>query len=498
MNISECKSPASKIEMDTAKGKLKKIVKENNFASLDDVANYLKNIKEGQRTKISKLFIELLKEEHIVDLESVIQRSEKFGRRLIEMNKNFSDFFENEKVKNFIKALPKAIDNLEEVDKDFKKLNKLKQIATPKTVKEINNFLDSEMTSVDDLRDFVLKIEGEINYMTIHQSAEMNAITNSFSNLKRKDMCLIEMLSGDGQVKTNNLTYKISNFRNLKKEISISTSKLLVCAINKINFRNNISTFTFDEYSEMRSIKKTQKNRNKLKKDLLILESLSHIKYETTHKKDNDLILTTLVIEAVYKNGNVIIEFNPKFADGLKNTYMYFPRGLIKLNGKQFKNAFLLGWYIFAQLRINFTTSLKRSVKKCLEQLTLPRKENVKRRYQQLIIEPFEAILEVLGDKVPGLYITFDRDYNNINDFLNANIIIELLESNIAKVYANQQRKKISKDFKSNTKNKESNLILCEKYTKDGLSNQEISKLLGKSVKTIRRYKSEIAKKKTR
>jgi hypothetical protein len=384
--------------------------------------------------------------------------------------------------------------NENQIDYLIDNLTILKEIADTKTKKIIENVLNSNISDLSIFKKQIAEIESRIKYMTIHQSNEMNQISNSFSNFN-KDTCIIDIYTKKGTIKTNNIEYEIDNFELLKNQINISTSKLLVYSVHKLDFKNNISKFTFSEYAEMRGIDKNQVNRNKLKQDIDIFKRIGSITYKSINKKDNDLILNTLVYKAVYKNGNVVIEFNPEFVEGLKNTYMYFPKSLMKLNGKEFKNVFLLGWYFFSQFRINFTTTLTRSVKKCLEQLPLPKKEDIKdRMYQRRLIEPFENIIEALGNEIPELYITFDRDYKNIDEFLTSNIIIELKESRISQLYIDQQRKKNAKNIKYNKENKESNIKLCNQYIQEGKTDKEISELLKKDMRTIRRYKADIEK----
>jgi len=451
-----------------------------NANNLDDIFKFSKDFKTLDKSEQSKIIENMLEENP--EIKEIVNS---IAGNVINLSK---------KIKPNINKIKNVLDYFDEIRPLFDELVNLRPFADIKTKKEIDNIFDSELCSIEELKQLIKKIDSKVKYMTIHQSKEMNTITNGFGNFN-KDTCIVEMYSDNGAVIANNLTYEISNFKWLKKEISISTSKLLVYSVNKLNFNNNISKFTFNEYADMRGIDRNQVNRNKLKQDLKILENMGRIKYESTHKKDNDLILSTLVIEATYKNGNVLIEFNPKFVEGLKNTYMYFPKSLMKLNGKEFKNVFLLGWYMFTQLRTNFTTTLTRSVKSCLEQLSLPKKEDITdRHYQKRIIEPFEKIIEVLGNEVPELYITFDRDYKNINEFLEAMIKIEFKNNTISQLYIDQQRKKKSKSIKYNTENKEANIKLCKQYIKEGKTDKEISDLLKKDMRTIRRYKADIIK----
>jgi hypothetical protein len=397
--------------------------------------------------------------------------------------------------KYLLSILPKT-KNPESFSEWERRLKELEPIADQKTKKIIKKMLDGDCEGCDTLENFIEKvkeIENKVNYMIIHQNKTLNSLSNSLGSFDKKKKCIIDTM-GTGKIKTDDFEYEIENFKSLKEHISISTSKLLIFAIEQLNFSDGMSNFTFPSYAEAREIDKNQVNRNKLKEDLKILNKIGSIKYTNTKDNNDIMILDHLIYNAAYNNGNIFIQFNSKFVEGLKDTYMYFPKSLMKLNGKEFKNVFLAGWYFFVQLRVNTTTKLTRSIKKCLEQLTIPIAVK-NRRHKELIIEPFENIIDALNEKVPELNITFESDYTNFNQFIQGNIVIELNSEHIDKTYQVIDLNKKKKSIKYNRDKKVENISICKQYLAEGKDKKEIAKIMNKTVRTIESYISEIKEK---
>lgn len=400
----------------------------------------------------------------------------------------------NLKTNNQLLGLVSGIEELQEIRNIFDNVEK---VADKQTAIILKKLLDTDFTSIEDFKSELKKLEQKTKYALVSQNAEMNGINSTLGNYqKTKAFCVLQPFSKEGTVKTETLEYKITDYTYFKANISISTSKLFVYAVSKINFWNNKSQFSFTDYAETRRILKDQQNRNKIQNDLKVLKSISEIKYSS--KKGNHLILDTMVYKAEYDNGKITIEWNPEFAARLKDTYLLFPKSLMRLNGKEYNNTYILGWYIFTQLRINTADTLTRSVNKCLEQLSLPSKEKVRktnRRYQDRIIEPFEKAIDTLNQEVPELFIEFDRCYDSIDSFLESNIKIAFNDNEIAQKYAEIKKKKIKKSIKCNKDKKDDNIKLCEKYMQEGKTKKEISKIMNVTVRTVERYISKIATK---
>lgn len=407
----------------------------------------------------------------------------------LEINKN-----------NFQKTF-KELTTLNEKMYLLKSLEKLYDFADSLTKSKITKlFSFHSKYTYHEIKKQVEEIENRVNYGLFHQSGAMNELNyNLYFKKEVNNLCILDPFTKKNatlKTKEDNtkngsyLEYRLENFKYYKDVFSITTSKLFIYSVSKIDFTTNTSKFTFTEYAKDTNVTSHSKNRLQLKNDLEILKKISNLKYENT-KKDR-LILNTLIIKADYNKGNIEIEFNKEFAANLKNTYMYFPKKLLKLKGKDNTKVFILGWYLFTQMRTNFKTEITISIKSCLRVLDFPNIEDIKknhnRRYLELLIEPFNNIIDTLSEEVPELYIEFDRDYNNINEFMKSQIEIKLKNNIITDKYKNQNEIKKKKNIKHNIDKKLRNISLAKEYKEKGLNIKEISVKLKLSERTVKRY----------
>lgn len=372
----------------------------------------------------------------------------------------------------------------------IEKLEEVYDIADSKTKRMITNFKTSSL-NIKELEEQYTNIMNRVDYTTCRQSGTMNDLIYFLhSKKKMNDLCIFDFFSGHGTLKTKNLEYTLEYFNNYKDVFSITTIKLFIYAVSLIDFTTNKSEFTFVDYATSTNISLQTKNRKQLERDLSILKSITNLKY--VNRKKDLVIWDSLIYGGIYEKGKVSINWNPNFVNSLKDTYMYFPESLLKLKGKENTKVFIFGWYIFTQLRINFTNELTRSVSKCLEKLDFPSVEDIRnnknRRYQDFLIEPFENLIDTLNELIPELHITFDRDYDKIGDFLKSLLKIELRNNVITEKYRLQEQSKNKKKIKNNIDKKLKNTTLAKQYKKDGLTTKEISEKLNLSTRTIKRY----------
>jgi hypothetical protein len=433
------------------------------------IPNSLKELKEeGLKSQILKIIEENIIEEHRNTIHLLVNENI--------LNIIFKEILNNQKKYSLLNILKNFYD--------------ISDIATKKKIGELLKFYSNY--TYDEIKKQIEEIENRVNYMICNQSGAMNELTKHiYSKKKMNDLCILDTFTKkNATLKTNKLVYTLENFNNFKNRFSITTSKLFIYAVSKIDFNTNISEFNFKNYAETTNVSIHSKNRTQLKNDLTILKSITSLTYE--NKKKDRLSLRTLIIGADYNKGNVTIEFNKEFAAKLKNTYMYFPKKLLRLKGKYNAKVFILGWYFFTQMRTNFTTDITRAIKKCLDILDFPNikdiKNNHKREYTKLLINPFENIVDTLSEEIPELYITFDRDYKNINEFMIAQINVELKNEAIANRYKDQNKKKKKKRIQHNIDKKLKNISLAKEYKEKGLNIKEISEKLKLSTRTVKRY----------
>lgn len=381
----------------------------------------------------------------------------------------------------------------EEKEKKYKyklkcdnELKDLYEISDSLTKRKIDYFLEKKYYAEDVKKEYE-DIKNRIDYTIIHQNDITNKLAQNIYSSKKMDQLAIFDFFRIRFV-TKNLSYEIVNYDFFKEKFNVSTSKLLIFMVNKINFNTNKSIFSFNEYAKETGITTQTSNRRRFKEDLRLLKSIGNIEYED--KNNNKSGSNTILISHDYTNDdkpNGIIEifWNPQFTMLLKNTYMYFPKKLLKVKSKNFAKHFMLGLYFFTQMRINFKLKIKISVKSCLDILDFSKLNEIKNyRYKENLINPFKKIIEFLNREIPELYIIWDRDINNIEDFFNANLEVELKNESIKNKYENQNNKKTeNKKYRKST-DKQKALKLKE----SGATIQEISEKLGKSVRTIKRY----------
>lgn len=430
-----------------------------------------------------------------------------------EVTKLSKEYFKNYSDEEIIKANQELFNEIEILTKPLtykrhiSKLNELYNFADSSIKRKIKNLLINILTySEKDVIKQIDDLEDKISYTILHENHLSNQlISDIHSKNKMNELCILDTFGNNAKFKTKDLEYTIENFKYYRNQFSYTTSRLFVVAIRFLSPYSNISKFTFTEYVDLTGVTNHTENREKLKNDLEILKNIgNNLKYES--KKKKIMALSTLIIDGFYKNGDIIIEWNEKFVEGLRNTYMYIPKNLLQLKGK----SLILAYYIFVQLRTNFKTKLNLSINSCLRKLAFPgcfeeynpNKElelkvsipqNIKKsRYQQHLMTPFEEIIDNLSKSIPELYIEFDRDYKNLEEFLNSNINIELKNPTIVEKYNTQKVKKNKKNIQYNSSQKIKNLELTKKYRSEGLSTLEISKKLNVSSRTVRNYYKEL------
>lgn len=392
------------------------------------------------------------------------------------------------------------IDNFQNKAQEIKKdVEILENTCDSKTQAKLKAIMNKPLD--DSLDSFHQQIKDLMNYNILYQNKWGNAMIHSFN----KNLCVIDPYLGrvSYSYPKHGIEYVINNFDNLKNKVSVSTSKLLIYAIQNINFDTNISKFTFTDYCNDRNIKNDTDNRNQLKKDLIILQSISNIAY--INKKEDRQLLITFIHKNDYSRGNITLKFDPDFTESLKNCYMYFPHSLLRLNGKENANTFMLGYYIFTQMRIpkkdcqinKESINVKLSIKGIINYLTIPTFEAVRktdRMYQRRIIDPIDKIVNNLNDLVPELNIQFEADYATTNEFEKGFIMATLNNKKITKKYLGIDENRKKKSIKHNTDKKKTNINSTKQYLREGKKKEEIAKILNVSIKTMNRYIIEINK----
>lgn len=327
------------------------------------------------------------------------------------------------------------------------------------------------------------------NYFKLNQNNISNNINHTMNKSKmtnNNDQMIVDMM-GTGVVKVGNLEYQIENFTKLKEYIGISTSKLFVYSILKME--ENESRFTLADYIEFRNLKDKKTQAKKIKFDLKILKLISNINF--INKKKDTQILSSIIVYAEYKRGKIIVKFNSDFAEMLKGTYMYVSENLIKLNDQKFPHTWALGYYIYEYARINKNCMFNLSIKSCLNRLTLPSYDfvnNSDREYTRRIIEPFENTIDTLMENINDLSIEYINDNETIEDFFNNSVKININNWRLKHYYKEIELENQRKSIDFNKNNKVENKRKALKLKDDGKTNTEIAEILKLTKRTIRNY----------
>jgi hypothetical protein len=334
------------------------------------------------------------------------------------------------------------------------------------------------------------------NYIKTKQNAVSNYFNYSY-NKKNVEKNVIEInVSGQGVIKTDKIEYKIENFANIKKFIRISTEKLLRYSIYRMNEKNFISRFTLSEYAKAckknnSSIAKSIKGDEKkgIIGDLQLLKMITNISY--SNEKEDIMEFLSIITDTSYSNGKIKVEFSKKFARSLKY-YMFLPRQVFEIDDKKHPHAYNLICYWYEQARINKKRKLHLKIESNLERITLPSKNEVKNwKYEEKIIKPFENTLDFLSSTFE-VKATPEKDYANINDFLNGYINVEIENHNIVIFYKKKKLIEEKKKLKNNIENKASRKNNTLKLLKKGRTDKEIMEILKLSKWTIKRYIEEL------
>jgi hypothetical protein len=313
----------------------------------------------------------------------------------------------------------------------------------------------------------------------MNQNKITNAINYSMSSSEHVDF-------QTGKVTFGNLSYTIQGFELIKENITDTTSKLFCYSL--LNLKGNIFECKLKEFMEFRGVNSWAKAQKRAVIDIGILDKISNIAYI---KKEQDIFTyDKLIIHTSYNAGTIRIEYNPKFVNNLR-TYAYYHQDLFKLSG----NSYFLAHYFYTHARINRTTTFYLSIESCLKRTKLPSVEAVKtiysRNYSKKIIEPFTEIIDSLTEKIPCLYITYEKDYMNIREFIDGKIKITITNKIIVDYHNVVDLEKRKKSIKKNKENKESRKKLAiELYNKD-TTIKEIAKKLNLTTKTIKNYLKE-------
>jgi hypothetical protein len=459
----------------------------------------------GDIFKFSKEFKTLDNDKQKVIIENMLEENPEIQ----ELVNKFVEFITCEPNINKIK---KTLDYFEELKPLLDKLEKLKIIAKDSvTLRKIKNIYNSELTDLESFRKQIEEIETRLGYRPIHQNKITNCINYNLPQLKvlsKNSYIKIDNLTKCGEIQINDsngnsiLNYELIDFDNNKPLISSDIGKLLTFIIFKLN--GNTSNFTVQEYIQFRKLSKmsVKTYSSRILKQLSVLKCVSNIKYKDI--KNRMIGESSLIIDWKHEENtsNILVIFNTDFVANLKEYYYYLPNELSTISDKNFPHAWVVGCFIWEQLRQNpnkfefdkdGTISIYLKIKSCLNRTTLPKKEDVTdRHYQKRIIEPFSDTIDELSKQLKDLFITYEDDYKNINEFLEGYIIVNFTNKEIINKYCDIDKQRKIKSIKHNTDKKSENIKLCKQYSEEGKTDKEISKLMNKTMRTIRTYKMEI------
>ncbi|MFW9969327.1 MAG: hypothetical protein ACFFDF_03940 [Candidatus Odinarchaeota archaeon] len=329
------------------------------------------------------------------------------------------------------------------------------------------------------------------NYYKLNQNNISNNLSYSLIKTKKENEFISIDMSGKGTVKVGKLEYMMPNFKSVKKEISTSTNKLLIYAILRmIGIESN---FTLKEYMDFRELTDEKHTKETIKKDLLILQSILNIQYTS---KDNNIQLTTCIItDTNYHYGKIRIIFNKKFANQLKENYMYIHENLIKIHERFYPHIWPLGYFIFEYSRINKICEFNLSIETCLKRLALPSFNHiskVNRNYTERIINPFENTIDGLQLYIKDLKIEYLHDNNTIKDFFENKIKVRIENEDIKRYYRQIKINEEKRNIKKNKTNKNKRKFDTLKLVQEKKSIKEISEILNLTHRTIKNYIKEL------
>jgi DNA-binding CsgD family transcriptional regulator len=398
------------------------------------------------------------------------------------MDINTFDTFAASTTSSVIEAMTEVTNNLIQIE----------LYSDVRLKQKINRFKESKWTNIEDLfKDFeeikkdYKKINEEPKHVVVNQNNVTNSLNYTIGQLKEEDICIVDML-GNGTVQSGNITYKIDSFDTVKKNVTSTTSMLLIYSIIKMNLTSNTSKFKLSEFMEFRGIVNPSEAAKKVKNDLIVLKQISNITLKD--KKQDTQIGDSVIHKYKYYWGDITIIFNPDFADKLKKTYMFIPINLAQIKNKY---AWVIGYYIYEQARINHTCSKKISIKSCLERTTLPSYEEVKegdRHFERKIMTPFENAIDILSKEIDELDIEFEKDYKTIEEFMEGFIKINIKNKQIENLYNDLEIKRQRKNIEQNKLKKSERKKHALKLKEEGRSISEIAKILDLTPKTIKNY----------
>lgn len=325
------------------------------------------------------------------------------------------------------------------------------------------------------------------NYYKVNQNTISNSINYSLIKSKKDNEIISIDMHGFGVVKIGALEYHIGNFKEIKKFISSSTGKLFVYSIMKM--QDNESNFSLIDYMYFRNLLDRKSTAEKLKNDLKVLQIISNIEY--SNKRKDTLLLRSLLLGATYKYGKINIEFNPEFAERLKENYMFIHKNLLKVNDRKYPHVWPLGYYIFEYARINKKCSFKLSIKSCLKRLALPHYKKVRktnRNYTERIIDPFENTIDTIMEYMPIIDIEYEKDNETIMDFFKNKLIINIKDDELKNHYKEIDLNAKRKSMKYNKETKSVRIEKANKLRDEGCTIKEIAEILKLTERTIKEY----------
>lgn len=242
----------------------------------------------------------------------------------------------------------------------------------------------------------------DIDFTSINQNAIWNKLLFTLPQLKKENLIIDEL--GNSIYNFDNLSFTLE----YDKVIWVNVSKLM--AYIGYKFNNGQSIVLYKEYAKHRGIK-DKTAQDEIKQCTEILKVIKNINY--TNKKNKKEQLPSLFKEINKITGGYIFVMQYDISEF--NTLI--PKDTFKLG----KNTFLLTIYIYQIARQLNKTEFNLSISHCMEQLTIPHKDNVKKSdYKKLIIDPFDNII----NEVPNCSIEYvsGECQDNIISFLDDSI----------------------------------------------------------------------------
>ena len=262
----------------------------------------------------------------------------------------------------------------------------------------------------------------------------------------------VELKKGE-DVMYNQVAYSYVNadlkaefvIKHIKRNVPAHCQKMLIYVLlrgNEQGWKNNIATFTLDDFIEFKGEIPTATTRDVARRQfkeamsVLYEQSLSlTVKSKRSSKKIDSFGKTRMISSYVCRTGNCSVEFPNQIIQAFSMYFQLFPTWCGSLKSQK---SFALATYVFYRIKMakTYNGKVKLQIKDllCYMGMAYEKEQVANRRYKQLIITPFLKSISDL-EMTSGETLTFDiSSYNTIDEFLNGSVTVHY-EKKIADYY---------------------------------------------------------------